>query len=102
MGHQIASIGVASLGVAGAALDEYIRITKAKTAAYQAEAMAQNSLAHCRLGQAKATLNAARANVYYTLGEVLDRKSRVFNHYRAEVRSAVRRIVRGSRRLRRH
>ncbi len=70
--HMIASVGTTSLGIASTALEEFTEMAKAKTAAYQTESMNRNSLAHYRLGEARATLNAARANMYYTLANVWD------------------------------
>ena len=68
--HLISSISLTSLGIASTALKEFTEIAKAKTAAYQTETVDRKSLAHYRLGEAKATLNAARANMYYTLAGV--------------------------------
>ena len=63
----IASVGVVALGIADAALEEFIALTRAKTPAYQSEALNTQSLAHYRLGEARAVLAAARAHVYETL-----------------------------------
>ncbi len=63
----VASIGVVALGIADAALEEFIALTRAKTPAYQSQALSTQSLAHYRLGEAKAVLGAARANTYETL-----------------------------------
>ena len=62
--HIIASIATTPLGVAATALEEFVAVAKAKTAAYQTETVDRHSLSHYRLGEARATLNAARAGLY--------------------------------------
>ncbi len=66
----VASIGVVALGIADAALEEFIALSRAKTPAYQSQILNTQSLAHYRLGEAKAVLGAARANTYETLDRV--------------------------------
>ncbi len=63
----VASVGVVALGIADAALEEFIALTRAKTPAYQSQTLNTQSLAHYRLGEAKAVLGAARANMYENL-----------------------------------
>jgi alkylation response protein AidB-like acyl-CoA dehydrogenase len=62
--HIIASIATTPLGVAATALEEFVAVAKAKTAAYQTETVDRHALSHYRLGEARATLNAARAGLY--------------------------------------
>jgi alkylation response protein AidB-like acyl-CoA dehydrogenase len=62
--HIIASIATTPLGVAATALEEFVAVAKAKTAAYQTETVDRHTLSHYRLGKARATLNAARAGLY--------------------------------------
>ena len=62
--HIIASIATTPLGVAATALEEFVAVAKAKTAAYQTETVDRHTLSHYRLGEARATLNAARAGLY--------------------------------------
>ena len=62
--HIIASIATTPLGVAATALEEFVAVAKAKTAAYQTETVDRHTLSHYRLGAARATLNAARAGLY--------------------------------------
>ena len=62
--HIIASIATTPLGVAATALEEFVAVARAKTAAYQTETVDRHALSHYRLGEARATLNAARAGLY--------------------------------------
>jgi alkylation response protein AidB-like acyl-CoA dehydrogenase len=65
--HLVASQGMNSLGIARAAMDVFIDLAKAKTAAYQTATVNTQTLAHYRLGQAKAILGGARAYMYETI-----------------------------------
>ncbi len=62
--HGIASIATTPLGVAATALEEFVAVARAKTAAFQTETVDRHALSHYRLGEARATLNAARAGLY--------------------------------------
>ena len=68
--HIVASVGVIPLGIAQAALEEFTALTKSKTPAYLERTLNTQGLAHYRLGAAKVTLSAARANMYETLSRV--------------------------------
>ena len=65
--HIVASIATTPLGVAAAALEEFVSVAKAKTAAYQTEKVGHHALTHYRIGEARAMLNAARAGLYDAL-----------------------------------
>lgn len=67
--HIVVSIATTPLGVAAAALEEFVAVAKAKTAAYQTETVGRHALTHFRVGQARATLNAARAGLYDALAK---------------------------------
>ncbi len=70
--HITVSVGTIPLGIAGAALDEFIALTKSKMPAYRPDALNTQALAHYRLGEAKAILGAARAHMYEILERVWD------------------------------
>jgi alkylation response protein AidB-like acyl-CoA dehydrogenase len=68
--HIVAQIGMTSLGIARAAMEAFIGMAKAKKPAYQAATVNTQTLAHYRLGEAKAILGGARAYIYETMGRV--------------------------------
>lgn len=68
--HIVAAVGMNSLGIARAAMDTFIGMAKAKTPAYQTATVNTQTLAHYRLGEAKAILGAARAYIYETMSRV--------------------------------
>lgn len=68
--HLVAGQGMISLGIARAAMDDFIAMAKAKTPAYQTATVHTQTLAHYRLGQAKAILSGARAHTYETMSRV--------------------------------
>ena len=55
-----------------AALEEFIGLSNSKIASYKTVTVNQHGLAHYRLGEARVTLNAARANMFETLSRVWD------------------------------
>jgi alkylation response protein AidB-like acyl-CoA dehydrogenase len=67
--HIVASIATTPLGVAAAAVDEFVAVAQAKTAAYQTETVGRHALTHYRVGQTRAMLNAARAGLYDALAK---------------------------------
>ena len=67
--HIVAGVGMNSLGIA-AAMDAFIGMAKAKTPAYQTATVNTQTLAHYRLGEAKAILGGARAYMYETMSRV--------------------------------
>jgi indole-3-acetate monooxygenase len=68
--HTVAQLGMNSLGIARAAMDAFIDMAKAKTPAYQTATVNAQTLAHYRLGHAKAILGGARAYMYETMSRV--------------------------------
>lgn len=66
--HIHASIAAIPLGIARAAMDEFVGLTASKVPAFRAETVNTQALAHNRLGEGRATLTAAKAGLYETLG----------------------------------
>ena len=63
---SVAMNGVSALGVAQAAIDEYIDLASVKTPAYTAKTMRDRSMVQLRVAHAEAKLGAARAFLHDT------------------------------------
>lgn len=70
---SISALSSVSLGIARAAIDELIDLAGKKAPAYTAKTLKERSTVQMALGQAEATLGAARAYLYEALREVWDR-----------------------------
>ena len=68
--HIIASVAVPSLGIGRAALDSFVELAKTRVPANEESTLDTQALHHYRLGEAKATLAAARALMYRSMEEV--------------------------------
>jgi indole-3-acetate monooxygenase len=62
--HGLLGEAIVSVGVAAAAVDEAVRLCKAKTAAYNAIPLREQQLAQYHIGKAKARVEAARDTLY--------------------------------------
>lgn len=72
---SISALSSVSLGIARAAIDELIDLSGKKAPAYTAKALKDRTTVQMALGQAEATLGAARAYLYEALREVWGRVS---------------------------
>lgn len=70
---SIAALSSVSLGIARAAIDEFIELGGKKAPAYTARTLKDRSTVQMALGQAEAILGAARAYLYEALQEVWER-----------------------------
>jgi len=67
--HSIGCSAVPGLGIAQAAIDDFIALARSKTPSYTATALKDGQVVQLRLGQAIATLEAARAYFYRVFDE---------------------------------
>ena len=73
--HIIASVAVPSLGIGRAALESFVELAKTRIPANEESTVDTQALHHYRLGEAKATLAAARALMHSSMTEVWESAS---------------------------
>jgi alkylation response protein AidB-like acyl-CoA dehydrogenase len=68
----VSSLSTVALGIARAAIDDLLKLAARKTPAYTVRALRDRETVHGLIGEAEATLGAARAYVYEALHEAWD------------------------------
>lgn len=70
---SVAALSTISMGIARAAIDDLLNLAGRKSPSYTARALKDRSIVQQLLGEAEATLGAARAYLYEALREVWDK-----------------------------